>query len=439
MMRRVIAIILLLIATESRADQSGVDFGGYYALVVGNNDYAFLPRLETAVSDAAAVAELLRSRYGYRDVRLLLNARRAEILRELNRLRAELTERDNLLIYYAGHGYLDPVASEGFWQPVDAREDDDTQWIPNSTLTRYLKTMSAKHVMIVADSCYSGTLLRSGGSGPDVGSERTAWLRRIAAKRTRTALASGGLEPVADSGENGHSVFANAFLSALRENEDIIDGQTLFQKIKRPVVLNARQTPQYSDIRNSAHEGGDFLFVPVGANVALPEAPAGSGGSVDDRAIELAFWESVRGSNNPRLLGSYIDRYPDGEFVQLARIMGEELLSRRSRKTDPAESSESSGHVSNGDDAETAGKLDELERIKAFAEAYGELKTVGCTSARLQRLRDLRKKLTEADLQRGGVALKAMLAVVAPLLKRRYCLVQRPTFKPAESLDGARE
>ncbi len=60
---------------------------------------------------------------------------------------------------------------------------------------------------------------------------------------------------------SGHSVFAGAFLAALRENRDVIDGQTLYQTIKRPVVLNADQTPQYSDIRRAGHDGGDFLFV----------------------------------------------------------------------------------------------------------------------------------------------------------------------------------
>ncbi len=59
----------------------------------------------------------------------------------------------------------------------------------------------------------------------------------------------------------GHSVFAGAFLTALAENTDIIDGQTLYQAIKRPVVLNADQTPQYSDIRRAGHGCGDILFV----------------------------------------------------------------------------------------------------------------------------------------------------------------------------------
>jgi len=93
------------------------------------------------------------------------------------------------------------------------------------------------------------------------GRGRAVWVKRMVRKRARTALVSGGLEPVTDSGSGGHSVFAGAFLAALRENRGVIDGHTLYQTIKRPVVLNAHQTPQYSDIRLAGHEGGDFVFV----------------------------------------------------------------------------------------------------------------------------------------------------------------------------------
>jgi len=74
-------------------------------------------------------------------------------------------------------------------------------------------------------------------------------------------LSSGGVEPVLDAGGGRHSVFAKAFLEALEENRDVLDGQGLFARIRRPVVLNSPQTPEYSDIRLAGHDGGDFLFV----------------------------------------------------------------------------------------------------------------------------------------------------------------------------------
>ena len=83
----------------------------------------------------------------------------------------------------------------------------------------------------------------------------------MAAKHARTVLTSGGLEPVVDAGGGGHSVFAKAFLQALDGNRGILDGQSLFANLKRPVVVNAAQTPEYSDLRFVGHDGGDFLFV----------------------------------------------------------------------------------------------------------------------------------------------------------------------------------
>ena len=61
LMRLIVATILLLacwLGGPARAAE--IDFGRYHALVIGNNDYKHLPRLETAVSDAAAVAEAER-------------------------------------------------------------------------------------------------------------------------------------------------------------------------------------------------------------------------------------------------------------------------------------------------------------------------------------------------------------------------------------------
>ena len=64
-------------------------------------------------------------------------------------------------------------------------------------------------------------------------------------------------------GKGDHSVFASALIDVLSENEAVLDATLLFSKIRRPVMLNSDQTPEYSDIRKAGHDGGDFLFVPV--------------------------------------------------------------------------------------------------------------------------------------------------------------------------------
>jgi hypothetical protein len=247
-------------APEGYQSIADIHFGNYHALVIGNNAYRELNKLATAEHDARTVAQVLKDEYGF-EVDVLLNATRGDLIRALTRLRGKLTANDNLLIYYAGHGELDAVAEQGYWLPVDAEPDVPTNWISVNDVTVMVRAIRAKHILVVADSCYSGTLVRAARTQIKTSVSRHAWLKRMAKKRARTALVSGGLEPVLDGGGAGHSVFAKAFLDALRENNGVLDGQGLFNAIKRPVVVNADQTPQYSDIRHAGHDGGDFLFI----------------------------------------------------------------------------------------------------------------------------------------------------------------------------------
>uniref|UniRef100_UPI004056231C Lcl domain-containing protein n=1 Tax=Candidatus Electronema sp. TaxID=2698783 RepID=UPI004056231C len=260
--------------------------------MIGNQNYTNIKPLETPIADAKAVAEVLEKQYGF-TVELLLDATDKHILTAVSNLRKTMTkEDDSLLIYYAGHGFLDKQSGVDYWQPVNAARDNDVDWVPTSRITDMLKVIQARHVLIVADSCYSGSLLtRDSGAKLASGMEQDEWLRRMYQKRSRTAMTSGGEEPVADGGGSGHSVFAKAFLDALRENQKILDGDGLYDKIKRPVALNADQTPQYSDIRKSGHEMGDFLLVPKELHeTELQKQP--------ERGTDLSFLQRSDGDKN---------------------------------------------------------------------------------------------------------------------------------------------
>ena len=234
-----------------------INFGTYSALLIGNNKYRSIEPLNTPVSDIKAIAEVLSSKYGF-ETTLLSDATRYEILTELNKLRSNLKREDNLLIYYAGHGWLDEDTNEGYWLPVDSERDNPANWLANSSITNILKSMEAKHVMIVSDSCYSGTLTR----GITIALRKPSYLKRMAFKRSRTVIASGGLEPVMDAGGiKNHSVFATAFIEALDKNDaEYIETTQLFPKIRRAVVMKSDQTPEYSDVRKAGHDGGEFIF-----------------------------------------------------------------------------------------------------------------------------------------------------------------------------------
>jgi len=281
---------------------SGVKLGKYYALIVGNDTYSAYPALKSAGSDAKAIAAVLKSRYGY-DARLLTNANRFEILSALNDMREQLKSEDNLLVYYAGHGEID-ASRQGYWLPVDAQQSTPSSWISNRAVSDILTTMDAKHVLVIADSCYSGTMTRSslatfGGGMPD--SAWGDWVKTMVAGKSRTALTSGGVQPVADADANSeHSVFASALLTVLNSNNNLLTGQHLYREIAAGMALRSasaglQQAPEYAPIQFAGHEAGEFFLMPTNARASAARelaAPA---------AVVLADQDFLRARRLPVL------------------------------------------------------------------------------------------------------------------------------------------
>jgi caspase domain-containing protein/Sel1 repeat-containing protein len=250
--------------------QLGNELGKYYALVIGNSRYDKLPRLDTAVEDARSISELLKTRYGF-NVTLLTDASRYQMMTAINRLSEKLTERDNLLIYYAGHGEIDRANLRAHWLPIDAEPNSDANWISSGVITDHLNRMSANHVLVIADSCYAGAMTRSSIAQLEPGASdeaRVQLLKALVKSRSRTALTSGGVQPVIDGGGGKHSVFAKNFIEILARNEDILEARRLYLELSARVVNDAlrfkyEQKPEYAPIQFAGHEHGDFLFVPV--------------------------------------------------------------------------------------------------------------------------------------------------------------------------------
>jgi uncharacterized caspase-like protein len=302
----------------SSPQQTEVELGPYYALVIGNNNYQYLPKLQTAVSDAKAVAKLLEQTYGFK-VKLIIDATRNDIYGAMNEYRRTLNDTSNLLIYYAGHGSEDEDNHEAYWLPVDAQPDNNVNWISADDITADLRAMRARHVLIISDSCYSGAISQS-TRGADLGitpRERTAYLLRVLGSKSRTLMASGGKEPVADNGDDEHSVFAGALLrglSQMQQNEFTADD--LFEQFLPAVAGRSAQTPHYSFITNSGHEYGDFVFAkqssitvassdaePVSAVIRKPTP------TIDPEAAAIT-----------RTLDRYVDAYESESVGELKRV-----------------------------------------------------------------------------------------------------------------------
>ena len=184
-------------------------------------------------------------------------------------MREQLKEEDNLLIYYAGHGEVD-ASGQGYWLPTDAQAQQSSSWISNGAVSDILTTMLAKKVLVIADSCYSGTMTRTslatfgGGMADDSWGD---WVKTMVAGRSRTAMTSGGVQPVADTSRGEHSLFAGALIAALTDNNQLLTGQRLFREIAASMALRSssaglQQIPEYAPIQFAGHEAGEFFFMP---------------------------------------------------------------------------------------------------------------------------------------------------------------------------------
>ena len=129
--------------------------------------------------------------------------------------------------------------------------------------------MTVQQLLVVADSCYAGTMTRSSLGRLEGGlseGERLRLLSLMAHQRSRMVMTSGGVEPVLDSTGGSHSAFAHAFLSVLRANVGVLPGQELFGHLRLRVAsvadrVQMRQVPEYAPIKYAGHESGDFVFV----------------------------------------------------------------------------------------------------------------------------------------------------------------------------------
>jgi len=233
----------------------------YYALVIGNNNYEHLEKLDAAENDAVVIADVLTNKYGF-EVDLLLNADYDTTVNSLFKITNKLKKDDNLLIYYAGHGELDKAENRGYWLPVDASYELRSKWISNQRIVDRIKATKAKHVLLIADSCFSGTLMRSSVTPESNEALDEKNIDRLKSKKTRLVITSGGNEPVVDSDGGDHSLFALKLIDTLKNNNTVINSQMLFENIRRYVISNADQTPERALVHKTGHDGGDFLFFP---------------------------------------------------------------------------------------------------------------------------------------------------------------------------------
>lgn len=229
----------------------------YYGLIIGIDTYIDddLKDLDNPVKDAEILFQTLTGKYNFQEenITFLKNARRGEIIQAMDELANVITPEDNLLIFYAGHGWWDEVSSIGYWLPSDSDDRIKTNWFRNSTLVDYLKEINSKHTLLITDACFGGSIfkMRSAFGNSDKAFEKLYELP------SRKAMTSGNLTKVPD-----RSSFTRFLIRRLEENEETyLSAEQLFSSFRIAVINNSDAIPLYGEIANVGDEGGDFIFL----------------------------------------------------------------------------------------------------------------------------------------------------------------------------------
>lgn len=230
-----------------------------YALLIAVEEYQdpAIVSLSEPLKDAKQLKEILVGKYTFdsADVTILTNPTFEELNVAFDDLSHRITDTDNLLIFYAGHGYFDEKTNIGYWLPSDAQEKNRARWFRNSVLVENIGAIKAKHTLLIADACFSGGIFKT--RSVEALNNASIDIANQMKRASRKAMTSGSLTTVPDK-----SVFMRYLLKTLTENENrYLPSEDLFDAVRMSMRNNAGTKPLYGEIQNVGDEGGDFVLI----------------------------------------------------------------------------------------------------------------------------------------------------------------------------------
>lgn len=233
--------------------------GKNYLLVIAIDKYqneAF-PNLNNAKLDAERFIHILATKYNFELAQSPFfdeSATRKNIVEAVNHLTGFLTIDDNIIIYFAGHGEINPKTRKGFWIPTDA-DKSIGDYIPNSTVIDAIEGIEAKHILLVSDSCFSGTFLEQTRAKSDF------HYSKIEQLKSRWVIASGRLENVSDGEPGVGSPFSIALIDFLENNKsNTVSFLELATHVTKETGIASKQQPIIAHIQGVGHCGGQLVF-----------------------------------------------------------------------------------------------------------------------------------------------------------------------------------
>ena len=290
------------------------------ALVIGNSAYQNTPELKNPKNDATDMAASLR-RLGF-EVFEGHDLDKRSMERMIRQFGVKLSGADLALFFYAGHGVA--IGGQNYLVPVDARlsseGDADFEGLP---LTLVLKQMEreAKTSIVLLDACRDNPLARN--LARTMGTRSPQVSQGLGGGEDRRRHADRLLDPAGQRGDRRHGP-----QFALRRSAAETYRGARHRRQRRPHRRAQRRAQ--GNRRQAGSVGAHVAHRPglsegrAASTPARLRPPATYPGN-SDRDIELSYWNSVKDSKSPALLQSYLDRYPSGNFANLARAMIKEL------------------------------------------------------------------------------------------------------------------
>lgn len=233
--------------------------GKSHALIIAVNEYQDynINDLDQPIADAENLYHTLLQYYQFEkeNVILLKNPTKNEITKMLDHYYDHLTAENDLLIFYAGHGYWDEKFKQGYWLAADAQENNRGSWLSNGTIRDYLRAIPTQHSLLITDACFGGGIFKSRAAF----SNSSTAINQLYKLPSRKAMTSGAMSEVPDK-----SVFVEYLVKRLKQNTDkYLSSEQLFASFKIAVINNSAngQVPQFGEVKETGDEGGDYIFL----------------------------------------------------------------------------------------------------------------------------------------------------------------------------------
>ena len=254
----------ILVGKDALADAISADRKDY-ALLFAVDKYDHWSDLVNPIDDATSIAKVLQEKYGF-EVRIVENPDHENVFEVLAEyLTKKYKPQDQLMIFFAGHGFFDDTFGEGYVVAKNSLENDKsrTTYISHNRLRSVINNIRCEHIFLTMDVCFGGTfdpvIARARGLETYAEQSETEFLVRKLSYKTRKYLTSGGKEYVSDGISGKHSPFALKIIQALKENGGGKDRVLTISEIKT-YVEKLPNEPRFGSFGDDS-PASDFVFV----------------------------------------------------------------------------------------------------------------------------------------------------------------------------------